>query len=47
MQQPEAYIGGVAELFDASGDLTNEGTRKFLTSVMESFAAWVASKVKA
>ena len=32
MQQPEAYIGGADKLFDASGKLANDGTRKFLGS---------------
>ena len=42
MQQPEAYIGGAAQLFDANGDITNETTREFLIKFMNSFAAWVA-----
>lgn len=41
MQQPEAYIGGAAQLFDADGAITNEGTRGFLTTFMTTFAAWV------
>jgi chromate reductase, NAD(P)H dehydrogenase (quinone) len=41
MQQPEAYIGGADKLFDASGKITNDGTRGFLTKFMEAFAAWV------
>jgi chromate reductase len=41
MQQPEAYIGGAAKLFDASGKLTNDSTREFLEQFMKSFAAWV------
>ena len=41
MQQPEAYIGNVATLFDASGVLTNENTRGFLQKFMSSFASWV------
>jgi chromate reductase, NAD(P)H dehydrogenase (quinone) len=41
MQQPEAYIGGAAQLFDADGNITNESTRGFLTSFMVTFAAWV------
>jgi len=41
MPQPEAYIGGAAALFDKEGNLTNEGTRKFLKSFMEAFAAWI------
>jgi chromate reductase, NAD(P)H dehydrogenase (quinone) len=41
MQQPEAYIGGADKLFDASGKITNDGTRGFLTKFMEAYAAWV------
>ena len=41
MPQPEAYIGGADKLFDASGKITNDGTRGFLTKFMEAFAAWV------
>ena len=42
MQQPEAYIGGAAQLFDTDGRITNESTREFLVKFMEAFAAWVA-----
>ena len=42
MQQPEAYIGGAAQLFDANGRITNETTREFLIKFMDAFAAWVA-----
>lgn len=41
MQQPEAYIGGAATLFDDAGSLTNADTRKFIQGYMESFARWV------
>jgi chromate reductase len=41
MQQPEAYIGGADKLFDASGKLTNDSTRDFLTKFGQAFAAWV------
>jgi Predicted flavoprotein len=41
MQQPEAYIGNAASLFDASGTLINEDTRKFLHKIMSSFAEWI------
>ncbi len=41
MQQPEAYIGGAAALFDAAGNLTNDSTRKFVQEFMQSFARWV------
>jgi chromate reductase, NAD(P)H dehydrogenase (quinone) len=41
MQQPEAYIGGAAALFDDKGVLTNESTRGFITQYMKAFAEWV------
>jgi chromate reductase len=46
MQQPEAYIGGAAALFDAQGDLASDGTRAFLTRFMQAFASWVQANVK-
>lgn len=46
MQQPEAYIGGAASLFDESGNLTNESTKEFLKKFMDAFAKWVDSNVK-
>lgn len=46
MQQPEAYIGGVAALFDADGNLTNEGTRTFLTTFLTAFAAWIEANIR-
>ena len=41
LQQPEAYIGGAANLFDASGNVTNESTRGFLSKYMTTFANWI------
>ncbi|HSN19606.1 MAG TPA: NAD(P)H-dependent oxidoreductase [Usitatibacter sp.] len=41
MQQPEAYIGGVASLVDAQGHLTNADTREFLRKFLEAFARWI------
>lgn len=43
MQQPEAYLGGADKLFDAGGNLVNDGTRKFLQGFMQSFAAWITT----
>ena len=42
MQQPEAYVGGAANLFDDSGAVANEGTRKFFENFMVAFSAWIA-----
>lgn len=41
MQQPEAYIGNAEGLFDESGNLVNDSTRKFAGDYMRAFAAWV------
>jgi chromate reductase len=41
MQQPEAYIGGAAKLFDADGKLINDTTREFLGKFMTTFERWV------
>jgi chromate reductase, NAD(P)H dehydrogenase (quinone) len=41
MQQPEAYIGGAATLFDKDGNITNERTRTLLKNFIEAFAVWI------
>lgn len=41
MQQPEAYIGGIAKCLDKEGNLTNESTLGFLQKVADGFADWV------
>jgi chromate reductase, NAD(P)H dehydrogenase (quinone) len=41
MQQPEAYIGNAAKLFDNSGKLTDESTREHLRKFIDAFAKWV------
>ncbi|WP_430612605.1 NADPH-dependent FMN reductase [Flavobacterium sp. JP2137] len=47
MAQPEAYIGGVAELFDAKGKLINESTQGFLSKWLLAFEKWVATNAVA
>jgi hypothetical protein len=34
------YLGGVASLVDAEGNILKEETKKFLVSFLEKFAAW-------
>jgi chromate reductase len=46
MQQPVAYIGGAAHLFDANGKLNSENTREFLSKFGQSFAAWIEATRK-
>lgn len=44
MQQPEAYIGNAAALFDDAGKLVKADTRDFMTKFMLAFAAWVEAQ---
>jgi len=46
MAQPEAYIGGAANLFDPDGKLNNESTRDLLSKFMQSFADWIEANRK-
>ena len=46
MAQPEAYIGGADKLFDATGKLANDGTRKFLQGFMQAYAAWISANAR-
>jgi chromate reductase len=41
LQQPEAYIGGAAKLFDDEGRLTNEDTRAFMRRFLAAFSALI------
>ena len=41
LQQPEAYVGGAASLFDEQGKLS-EKSRPFLQGFIDSYAKWVA-----
>ncbi len=41
LQQPEAYVGGAADLFDAAGNLSNEKTREFMHKFMAAFEALI------
>jgi chromate reductase len=41
LQQPEAYIGGAATLFDESGKLKNEDTRAYFKKFVDAYASWI------
>jgi chromate reductase len=41
MQQPEAYIGNAANIFDESGNLANDSIRDLAAKFIRSFATWV------
>jgi chromate reductase len=42
MQQPEAYIGNGANLFDEKGEIVNNSTREFAAVFLKAFADWIA-----
>jgi chromate reductase len=44
--QPEAYIGGAANLLGADGKLNNDSTRQFLKKFIDTYAAWVETNAK-
>jgi chromate reductase len=41
LQQPEAYIGGVATLFDKAGAFANDATRELMQKFLQAYAQWV------
>jgi chromate reductase len=47
MQQPEAYVGGAANLFDDSGAIANEGTKKFFETFINAFSKWIEANAAA
>lgn len=40
MQQPEAYFGGVANVFDENGNIVDK-SKSFLQQFIDAYAAWV------
>jgi len=45
MQQPEAYIGSAAGLFDDKGAIVNDSTREFMQKFLQAFAQWIERNV--
>ncbi len=45
MQQPEAYIGGIGDLFEDSAKVTKPQTSEFLEKFMQAFAKWISRHV--
>lgn len=41
MLRPEVLVGRAQDKFDGTGRLTDEGTRLFVASFLEQFAAWI------
>ena len=41
LQQPEAYVGNAASLFDEKGALVNDSTRDFMQKYLQAFAQWI------
>jgi chromate reductase len=42
LAQPEAYVGGVAKMFEPDGSL-NEATKGFMGKVITAFDQWVTT----
>jgi chromate reductase len=45
MPQPEAYIGGAAKIFDASGALIDNSVRDFMQKFLTAFAQWIERNI--
>ena len=45
MPQPEAYIGGAAKLFDASGALIDDSVRNFMLKFLTAFEEWIERNI--
>lgn len=46
LQQPEAYVGGAADLFDEGGALKKPETKQFMEKILAAFAAWIEKTAK-
>jgi chromate reductase len=46
MPQPEAYVSGAADVFDAEGHLSSDRTREFMRRFIVAYAAWVDQHAK-
>jgi chromate reductase len=47
LQQPEAYLGGAADLFDAEGGIKKPETQAFLQKFLAAFEQWIGRTVAA
>jgi chromate reductase len=47
MAQPEAYVGGAGDLFDAAGAFKKPETRQFAEKFMAAFARWIERSAQA
>ena len=47
LAQPEAYVGGAADLFDDAGAIKKPDTATFMATFLEKFAAWIERNGKA
>ena len=46
LAKPEAYVGGVGDMFDGSGGFKKPETRQFAHKFMAAFAAWIERNPK-
>ncbi|SLN56543.1 NADPH-dependent FMN reductase [Aquimixticola soesokkakensis] len=45
MQQPEAYVSHIADMFDENGKVTSPDSEAFLNKIITAFAKWVDAHV--
>ena len=45
MQQPEAYVGNAAQLFNDKGELVADATREFMVKFLQAFAQWIEHNI--
>lgn len=46
LQQPEAYVGDIGNLFDENDKMKNEKTREFLNNFIKVYTKWVDANAK-
>ena len=46
LQAPEAYVGGIGDAFDASGELVKDSLKQFATTFINAYATWVDRQLK-
>ncbi|MDQ6627995.1 MAG: NAD(P)H-dependent oxidoreductase [Pseudomonadota bacterium] len=46
LQQPEAYVGGGADLFDENGAIKKAETKQFLDKFLAAFEHWIDKTIK-
>lgn len=46
LQQPEVYLGNVASIIDAEGNISDDSSKKFVQKFVDAFSNWVNTVAK-